>query len=349
MNKVLVIEDDQLLRDNLTEMLNLSGYEVLCAPDGKNGIETALKEKPDIILCDVMMPGLDGYGVLHILSRHPDAKRIPFVFLTGKSDLNDLRKGLGMGADDYLIKPLNEVELLHTIDLRLKKSEQLRNFLPVSTHKSGIELPGDFADKLVSEKYEILIYNKKHVLYTADQRAGSVFYVISGHLKEFLLHENGKELITNMYSSGDVIGHTATLEGINYTETVEVIDEAELIVIPSNDFIEIVRSNMGFAQQFLGLLSYNIRKKEEKLLNMAYNSLRQKVAGGIIEVADKFKCNRNGMSLVTISREDLAHIVGSAQESMIRTLKEFKSENLIDIIDGDIVIINEHKLRNLLY
>lgn len=350
MKKILLIEDDESLRDNISEMLILSNYDVVTASDGKSGIEAALKEKPDLVLCDVMMPGLDGYGVLNILNRHPDANGIPFVFLTAKGDMEDLRKGLGMGADDYLVKPFHETELLNTIDLRLKKTESVK-YKPVSAEGTQHYLK-DFlnglSDKSVAS-HEMMRFKKKHVLYYEDQRAVSVYYVMSGKLKQHRLHENGKELITNIYTDGDFIGYRAVLGGTNYSETVEVIDEAVLLSISAKEFIKLVSNDMNVARIFLGLLSDDVLKKEIRLLNMAYNSLRKKVAAGIMEVADKFKVTSNGKLVTSISREDLAHFVGSAQESMIRTLKEFKTEKLIDIQDGDIVILDQEKLRNLPY
>lgn len=350
MKKILLIEDDESLRDNISEMLMLSSYEVVTASNGKTGIEVALKEKPDLVLCDVMMPGLDGYGVLNILNRHPEVNGIPFVFLTAKGDMEDLRKGLGMGADDYLVKPFHETELLNTIDLRLKKIESAK-YKPVSAEGTQAFLKDFFigtSEKKIAN-HEILRFKKKHVLYYEDQRASSVYYVMSGKLKENRLHENGKELITGIYTDGDFIGHRAVLGGINYSETVEVIDETVLLSIPAKDFIKNINNDMNLARIFLGMLSVDVLQKEIRLLNMAYNSLRKKVATGIIEVADKFKVTSNGMPVTAISREDLAHFVGSAQESMIRTLKEFKTEKLIDIRDGNIVILDQEKLRNLPY
>lgn len=237
MKKILLIEDDQSLRDNIAEMLMLSSYTVVTASDGKSGVEAALKEKPDLVLCDVMMPGLDGYGVLHILNRHPEANRIPFVFLTAKGQVEDLRKGLGMGADDYLVKPFHETELLDTVDLRLKKSDHVK-YQSLGGEFALNSLPDFFSKQSEKAKtnHEEMHFKKKHVLYTEDQRAASVYYVRSGKLKEYRLHENGKELITNIYTDGDFIGYRAVLGGVNYPETVEVFEETVLLSIPSKDF-----------------------------------------------------------------------------------------------------------------
>src|SRR5688572_13362054 len=100
MKKILLIEDNTEVRENTSEIISLANYEVLTAENGKVGVELAQKEKPDLIICDIMMPELDGYGVLHILSKKPETAGIPFIFLTAKTEKNDVRKGMNLGADD---------------------------------------------------------------------------------------------------------------------------------------------------------------------------------------------------------------------------------------------------------
>lgn len=352
MKKILLIEDDSALREDIAEVLGLSSYEVIMAAEGKSGIEKAIQEKPDLIICDVMMPGLDGFGVIHVLSRHPDTFAIPFIFLTGKNDQADLRKGMDLGADDYLIKPINETDLLNTLEVRLMKAEGIKtNVVP---NRSGIskfirEVKGMESLNLISGERDIHRFKKKHVLFSEGLRPSTVYFMISGKVKEYLINEDGKELITNMYTKGDFFGYTAILEDISYTETAQVIEDAELMLIPKSDFLQLIYNDRQVAKQFINLLTHNVREKEERLLNLAYNSLRKKVATGIIEVIDKFKDEKEGKLFVDISRDDLANVVGSAQESMIRTLKEFKTENLIEIIEGNIIVLNEKKLRHLQY
>src|SRR6202008_2340916 len=121
--KILVIEDNEDVRENIAELLELSNYTVITAANGQFGVEMATKENPDLIVCDIMMPVLDGYGVLHLLSRNKKTYGIPFIFLTAKAERADFRKSMQMGADDYLIKPFDGVELLNAIEVRLKKCE----------------------------------------------------------------------------------------------------------------------------------------------------------------------------------------------------------------------------------
>src|SRR6202046_5113552 len=126
--KVLIIEDNNDIRENVVEILELAGYQVFAANNGKTGVDLALKNVPDIILCDIMMPELDGYGVLYMLNKNPQMAAIPFIFLTAKAERLDLRKGMEMGADDYLTKPFDDMELLNAIESRLKKKELQQNF-----------------------------------------------------------------------------------------------------------------------------------------------------------------------------------------------------------------------------
>lgn len=350
MKRILLIEDDEALRENIAEVLQLSNYLVITAADGKTGIEKSIQERPDLIICDVMMPGLDGFGVIHVLSRHPDTFAIPFIFLTGKNDQADLRKGMDLGADDYLIKPINESDLLRAVEVRLQKAEGIKtNVVP---NKSGVskfiqQLKGTEEVSLLSSDRDCHRFKKRHVLYSEGIRPSTVYFVNSGKIKEYLINEDGKELITNMYTKGDFFGYTAILQNINYSETAQVIEDAELMMIPKSDFLQLIYNDRQIAKQFISLLTQNIREKEERLLNLAYNSLRKKVATGIIEVIDKFQDKKEGKLVIDLSRDDLANVVGSAQESMIRTLKEFKSENLIEIKDGNIIVLNEKRLRHL--
>src|SRR5690606_14675157 len=107
-------------------LLSLSGYKVISSNDGKRGIEMAIKENPNLILCDVQLPNLDGYGIIHILGNNPKTSDIPFIFITGNSEPESQRKGMDLGADDFLVKPINSTDLLNAISIRLTKSENLK-------------------------------------------------------------------------------------------------------------------------------------------------------------------------------------------------------------------------------
>jgi signal transduction histidine kinase len=126
MKKILLIEDEQALREGIADVLTFEGYKVIEAADGRNGIELAIKNLPDLILCDILMPEMNGHDVLRQLAKNEDTRLIPFVFITALSERPDIRTGMEMGANDYLTKPFSHEELLKTIGKQLEKSEEIR-------------------------------------------------------------------------------------------------------------------------------------------------------------------------------------------------------------------------------
>lgn len=132
MKRILIIEDEPEMRRNIATLLRLTDYQPLAAQNGREGVEVARRERPDLILCDVMMPELDGFGVLRALQEEPELARIPFIFLTAKGEKEDLRSGMNLGADDYLTKPVANSDLVRAIETRLQRAEQrsVREFKP---------------------------------------------------------------------------------------------------------------------------------------------------------------------------------------------------------------------------
>ena len=351
MKQILLIEDNTAVRENTAELLELANYKMLVAANGKVGVELALKHKPDLIICDIMMPELDGYGVLHLLGRNKDTSSIPFIFLTAKSEKTELRKGMEMGADDFITKPFDDVELLKVIEIRLKKAEVLKahfsqDIADVNNFIQSVAMSADI--KLTSDEREINMYRKKQQIYSEGKRPIAVYYVVSGKIKAFKVNEFGKELITGIYTNGDFIGYTTVLEETTYTDTTEVLEDAELMVIPATDFLRLIYTDHQVSKQFIKLLTKNIIENEEKLLSIAYQTLRKKVAIGLIEVMDKFKTKPCPKPELIISRQDLSNIVGVATESLVRTLSDFKAENLVELKEGKIILLEENKLRNFL-
>src|SRR6187402_504415 len=127
--KILIIEDQAPMRRNIGLMLQMEGYEVVSAENGRIGLELARKEKPDLILCDVMMPEVDGYGVVQALREDAAFATTPFIFLTAKSDRADIRAGMNFGADDYLTKPVIRDDLLAAVQTRLSRSGAIQQRL----------------------------------------------------------------------------------------------------------------------------------------------------------------------------------------------------------------------------
>jgi CRP/FNR family cyclic AMP-dependent transcriptional regulator len=348
--RILVIEDNVGVRENISEILELSDYTVLTADNGKTGVETALKQPVDLIVCDIMMPQLDGYGVLHLLSKHKETRNIPFIFLTAKSDKADFRKGMEMGAEDYLTKPFDGIELLKAIEVRLKKAELQAQ--PIEPGEAGVnafinQVSRSGLVRLTSDEREIIELRKKQLLYAEGQRPRYLYYVLDGSLKIYKTNEDGKDLITHLCGQSDFLGYTSILEDSNYQENAEVLEEARLMLIPASDFLELVTRDAKVAQQFIRLITRNVLKAEEELLNLAYSSLRKKVANGLVQQLDSFGTADKETIALNLSRKEMAQAIGVATESFIRTLADFKEEKLVEIREGQIFILNESKLRNL--
>ncbi|HOS49770.1 MAG TPA: response regulator [Bacteroidia bacterium] len=125
--KILIIEDEERLRNNLKELLELSGYTVATAEDGENGIEGMNIIQPDVIICDINMPFMDGFDVLEVLRLYPTLKDIPFIFLTAKTEESDVKKGMELGANEYLFKPVRKPDLLDAIKRCLENRKQSAN------------------------------------------------------------------------------------------------------------------------------------------------------------------------------------------------------------------------------
>ena len=351
MKKILLIEDNADIRENTCEILELAGYKVIPAENGKVGLEQALKTTPDLIICDIMMPVLDGYGVLHVLQKNENLQHVPFIFLSAKSERPDMRRGMEMGADDYITKPFTETELLSAIESRLKKSDWLHQV--VATGLDGwSQIAGTVSGKdpliALKEDRNVNKYKKKQVIYSEGNHPSRLFYVLKGKVKTFKSNEDGKELTIGLYNEGDFLGYIPLIENETYKETAEALEETELAIIPRADFEELLHHNKEVSVRMIRLLAQNITEKENQLIGLAYNSLRKRVAEALMTLMKKYHSSHNEHFSIHISREDLANIAATATESLIRTLSDFRSEKLIDVRNGDIVILNEKKLKDML-
>jgi len=347
MKKILLIEDNPEVRENTSEILSLANYEVLVAENGKIGVDLAQRQKPDLIICDIMMPELDGYGVLHILGKNEQTAAIPFIFLTAKTEKTDIRKGMNLGADDYLTKPFDDTDLLNAIEARFRKNamqqkqydvtlEGLDNFI------KDAQLVLNLKDLGKDRKVKTL--KKKAEIYTEGDVPLQVYFIKSGNVKTFKSHPDGKELIMNLYAASDFFGFEPVLENGNYTESAVAIQETELISIPRHDFLLMIQSHPDVSRSFIHLLCKKVAERETQLLNLAYNSVRQRTAEALL----RSETLKDTQSVISISRDDLAKMVGTASESVIRVLSDFKDEGLIEIEAGKIKLKQPAKLEKVI-
>lgn len=345
-----MIEDNTEMRENTAEILELAGYKVSTAMNGREGVELAQKEKPELIICDIMMPQLDGYGVLLLLSKNVETASTPFIFLTAKAERTDFRKGMEMGADDYLTKPFDDVELLNAIESRLKKSDLLRKEFSKSIEGLNefiSDVKGFDTLKQLSEEKELREYRKREEIYREGNYPRGVYFLNKGKVKTSITGENGKEFITGLYNEGEFFGYLALLEEGKYNETAVTLEDAEICLLPKEDFYSLVYKNADVSKKFIKMLSVGLHEKEEQLVKLAYNSVRKKVADALITLHNRFVKEGSDNFTINISREDLANIAGTATESTIRTLSDFKDEKLIEVHASKITILNYNKLKDL--
>lgn len=350
MANILIIEDNSEVRENIAEILDLAGHDPLTAENGKVGIEEAVEKRPDLILCDVMMPELDGFGVLKIISKNPKTADIPFIFLTAKTEQSDFRKGMGLGADDYITKPFDDTELLEAIEIRLRKSEKIKKAF--SRSQEGLNQFYDEAKAhndliKLSENREERNLSRKSKVFEEGQRANWLYFISRGKVKCFKTNEFGKELITHIYSEGDFFGYLPLITDTTYEESASVIEDAILVLIPKSDFNLLLYGNREFGIQFIKMLANQVSETEENLINLAYDSVRQKVARALVILFHKYQ--QDDQARFSILREDLAALAATAKETVIRTISDFKDEGLISIEENDIVIRSVKSLENLRY
>lgn len=347
MSKILVIEDNHEIRENIVEILELAGYEVIIAKNGKQGVERATLDLPDLILCDIMMPELDGYGVLFLLNKNQETTTIPFVFITSKSERLDMRKGMEMGADDYLTKPFGRLELLNAIETRLKKKDLQHNLYSKSLEKLDhlvSKNEGLTALKKIIEERKSRLFKKNQILHYEGDHATGVYLVLSGKIKTIKMTEDGRELMTGIYQAEDFLGTNLILSNKPYDDTATALEDSDVCFFPKAQFDELLRLYPDVAGKFLKILSNDIRNKDAYLLQLAYQSVRKRIAEAILRL---FRKQNEATESICISRDDLAALSGTASETVSRTLTEFKNEGLIEKKGSALKILNHDKISKM--
>jgi CheY-like chemotaxis protein len=350
MKKVLLIEDDDVVRENTAELLELANYKVFTAANGKIGIAEAKKQLPDIILCDIMMPELNGYGVLQILSKEPETKHIPFIFLSAKTEHKDIRKGMDLGADDYITKPFDESELFSAIESRLARvaiyQENLDKTGTTELYYSENELKTlNHLKKKFADNVEEFSFIPGEIIYNEGDNSNFVFLISEGVVKTFKIDEQGKELVTGLYKEDDFFGFTSFSNTIAYQESAAAIEDVKVLRMLKSEFKSVLQKNPEVTFELIDHLTDNVLEIKDQLLQMAYSSVRKKTANTLLQFSEKMKKAHNENP--KISRTDLAGIAGIATETFIRTLSDFKRDGLIEIEGRSIKILNIEKLKKV--
>jgi CRP-like cAMP-binding protein len=188
---------------------------------------------------------------------------------------------------------------------------------------------------------------KKAVLYNQGDYSSGVYYISKGKIKSLMLSNDGKEFITGLFKEGDFIGYSAILEGTDYNNTAIAIEDSEVLKIPREDFLVLLQKNSNVAQQFIKMLSENVSTKEKQLLNMAYNTVRKRIADALVQLCDKYKKSHEINFSIFIPRNDLASMTGASKETVTRSLSELKEDGFLDIKGSEVIIINYEALKKL--
>lgn len=348
MKKVLLIEDDSVLRENTADLLVLSDYDVITTSNGIAGVKVATSHLPDIIVCDIMMPELDGYGVLKALAKNDNTKYIPFIFISAKTERKDIRKGMDLGADDYITKPFNEEELISAIESRLAKSSILKD---VRDKNDTVNDGGDEMSTLNDLKVffdkngEVFAYDKDDIIYKEGHHSNFIYLVNKGIVKCHKLDEQGKELTTALHKEKDLFGYTSFTQNTPYQETATAIKDTELVGISKSELNNALSNNHKVTLELIQLLTNDLADVKDQLLKMAYGSVQKKTALTILKFAEKL--NRKKEDPIKISRSDLASVAGIAPETLIRTMSNFKKQGLIEIEGRNIKVVDLKKLKHI--
>ncbi|MFK8058434.1 MAG: response regulator [Saprospiraceae bacterium] len=344
---VLVIEDQLEVRENLMETLELADYQVLGAPDGHEGVKLVREHKPDLILCDVMMPKLDGFGVLELLQKDPSTASIPFIFLTARAEREDLRRGMNLGAADYITKPFFQDELLRVVAMRLEKQEGSTKTLQsktVGSSQAEKENALSLLDQL-SDKGRSRSYNERATVYFKGDQVHNVYKVISGRVRFFMETDFGKTLTIDSQGSGSWFGmEDLYAEGVR-SVSAGAYPDAEILLVDKTDFLDLINRHPSLVRIHMRQFSQDLALRAEQLLQVAYYSVRKRVAEFLLRSVDR---NPNPQFAVDLRREDIAEAVGTTPESVTRVLTEFRKEGFVNLpSQGGIEVVDKQALQEV--
>lgn len=349
MKQLLIIEDDLVVRENTQEILELSNFKVSTAANGRIGIALAKELLPDLIICDIMMPEIDGYGVLQALSADENTSQIPFIFLSAKTEHKEIRMGMDLGADDYLTKPYEEEELISAVNSRLAKASILSkmNIAPSkdATNEDRFRNLNELKN-FFDDEGEITKHPKGELIFAEGDPSNKIYLVLKGVVKTYRMEENGKELITALYKADDFMGFTSFTENLVHQDSAVTMEDTELAGISKRELKDILESNQNVSLELINLMTANLSELKDQLLQMAYSSVKRKTAYTILQFAEILHKNPDGT--ITIGRYDLANVAGIAKESLIRTLSEFRKKQFIEIRGRNIRILDLEALEKVI-
>ena len=295
------------------------------------------------------MPILDGYAVLEGLSKQDSTKFIPFIFLSAKTERGDVRKGMNLGADDYITKPFSEDEILSAIESRIAKAAILKDERESAnntsdTNEDELRTLNDLKN-FFDDNGKIFNYSKNDIIYKEGHNSNYIYLVTKGIVRCYKFDEKGKELTTALYKEDDLFGYTSFTDNIPYRETAIALKDVEMVGVSKAQLKEVLDKNHKLTLEVIQLLTDDITGVKDQLLQMAYSSVQRKTALTILRFAEKI--NSKPEDPIKISRNDLASVAGIATETLIRTMSHFKKQGLIEMEGRNIKVLDLQKLQDI--
>lgn len=342
MTRVLIIDSDAVFRSGIGEVLTLAGYQVVEAGCGKQGAALGLRKNPDLILCDFQLTDFDGFGLLHLFNNNENTRAIPFIFTSFSRNVDDIRRAMDLGADDYLIKPLSDTEILSAIDARLRKKQFCKEQFVRMNDEQNVH-SGNTArfDSLLDER-KTRTFRRGQTLFYEGDPCNVVWVLLQGTVKTVKIADDGRELITAMFHQDDLIGINGLFSEECYNESAIAVTDARLTNIPRSQFENYVFRYPDVAQKTILMLSRQVRQQEEQLMQIAYQSVRKRISEAILRL-----CRSNGGPNIHITRVDLAALSGTAPETVSRILSDFRSEGLIHRQGNELTVLGMKKLERV--
>lgn len=345
MPKILLIEDNPEIRESMAEILELSGYEIFKAHNGKIGVTKARETKPDLIICDVMMPELDGFGVISLLSKDPETQQIPFIFLTSKMDPKDIRKGMNLGADDYLTKPFELSELLNAIDLRLEKAHKRAPQIvePNINLSIGSSQKGKYQFEEWVKSYDELHFASKQVFFEAGSSPSSFYWLTEGIVQLQSEPSPGRVFMRDLQQSPIFLGLSALLAAKPQTESAISMTKGKMRLIPIADFESFLQTKPLVMQYIIHYIASETLAQQALQAEYSFASVRKRVALSLCRIHDIF-----GDQEVDFPREVLASFSAVSRGGLMRVLAQFREDDLLETENTKLKVTNYQALSQII-
>lgn len=346
MKNILIIENNLKSLKNYADTLKKAGYQVTMSPSSDNGIKMAISITPDLIVCNTELTNIDGFEVMSTIIANPSTSKIPFIFINTDTSTEKIKKGLNRGAADFVTRPFNSNQLVRSVDIQFNKHKN-QNFSLFFNNDTldNNQLNTNGLNKLIEliSESKTRQIKKKQTLYYEGDYAQWLYLIVEGCVKTFKLTNDGRQLITGLYKPNTFVGLDNLLLDVPFSENAEATQDSSVYFISRSAVIELLNEHIDINHYFIKLLSINIHEKENQLVELAYESVRKRLAQVLTRLAEDVV----PIDHIEISRDELAGLAGIANETVSRILTDFKDKKLIERNGSQIQIIDLEGLMTL--